>query len=315
VTVLPLAGEGGGDPLDVRGREGGWDKVGPVVRNRRVSPDYFTAMGIPLRAGRLLDATDASGTTNAVVIDEQTAKLYFPNEDPIGRQLRYVGDNTTNDWLTVVGVVGNTATTNLRESVPVAKFYAPLRTAIRASINSSHRATYVLHTRGNPIGTLPAVRRVIAELNPNVAIASPEPLADVVARAGASLAFTMILLVLAAAVALALGVIGVYAVISYGVAQRTTEIGVRLALGAGPADVVRMIVRQNAVHIGLGVLLGVGAAVSTARLMQALLFGVSWRHPLIYVAVSAALFMVAMLACWVPARRAATLSPTQALRS
>ena len=313
-TMLPLEGDGQGDPLDVRGRPPASGTIDPVVRFRRASDGYFPAMGIPLRRGRLFDAADARGRTDAVIVDEALAALYFPGEDPVGRQLRRMGGAESTGWLTVVGVVGNTATEGLREATPEAKVYLPPRDAVGARVWSTHRVAYVLHASGDPLALVPAVRRALAELDPGVAMARPEPLADVLARARAGPAFTMALLLLAAAVALLLGLVGVYAVISYGVAQRTAEIGVRLALGARPSDVRRMIVRQSGRVIALGVLLGVGAAVGGTRPLQALLVGVAADDALTYAAVAAGIFAVAMLACWIPAARAARVDPLEAMR-
>ncbi|MBC7897127.1 MAG: ABC transporter permease [Cytophagaceae bacterium] len=313
-TTLPLDGEGSGDPLDVRGRPAGWDKLGTVVRLRTVSTDYFSTMGIPLIQGRVLDADDMRGQTNAVLLDEIAARQYFPAGDALGQQVRTIGAKGDEAWLTVVGVVGNSVTMSLRETAPIPKLYKPLRTRAERHGPSSHVASYVVRTNGSPIAQVSAVRRVLAELDPNVAMARAQPLTDLVDRAGASLAFAMVLLVLAASVALLLGVLGVYAVISYGVAQRTGEIGVRLALGARPSDVTGLIVRQSGTVIALGVALGLLAAVAAARLLQALLFGVVWHDALTYVAVAFGLFGVALLASWIPARRAAGLSPTEAMR-
>jgi putative ABC transport system permease protein len=313
-TTLPLDGDGSGDPLVVRSGPTGWEKLGMVVRMRTVSTDYFSAIGIPLLRGRMLDANDMRGQTNAVLLDEMAARQYFPAGDAIGQQVRTVGAKGDETWLTVVGIVGNTATMNLREPAPIPKMYKPLRTRADRFGPSSHVASYVVRTSGTPIAQVAAVRRVLSELDPNVAMARVQPLTELVDRAGASLAFTMVMLVLAASVALLLGLLGVYAVISYGVAQRTGEIGVRLALGARPADVTGLIVRESGVVIATGVVLGLLAAIAAARLLQALLFGVVWHDALTYLAVALGLFGVALVASWIPARRAAGLSPTEAMR-
>lgn len=313
-TTLPLDGEGSGDPLNIRSGPTGWDKLGVVVRLRSVSTDYFSTMGIPLLKGRTLDENDMRGQTNAALMDEMAARQYFPAGDAIGQQVRTVGAQGDDSWLTVVGIVGNTVTMSLREPDAIPKLYMPLRTTAIRHVPPSHNASYVVRTSGSPISQVAAVRRLLAELDPSVAMAGVQPLTALVDRAGASLAFTMVMLVLAASVALLLGMLGVYAVISYGVAQRTGEIGVRLALGARPADVTGLIVRQSGTVIALGVVLGLLAAVAAARLLQALLFGVVWHDALTYIAVALGLFGVAMFASWIPARRAAGLSPTEAMR-
>jgi predicted permease len=307
-TRLPLDGDGEGDPLDVRGRALGFDELGAVVRFRRVSADYFTALEIPLRGGRLLDRGDADGRTRAVVVNQALADAYFPGEDALGRQVRKMAGDEDGEWLTVVGVVGNTPTYDLQEATPAPKMYLPPRSVIPTRVSSTHSVAYVVHTDGNPMALVPAVRRALSELNPNVALARAERLRDMIDRAGARLAFTMLLLVLAAAAALLLGLIGVYAVISYGVAQRTGEIGLRLALGAQPGEVTAMIVRQSGLVVAAGVVVGIAAAAGGARLLQALLFGVAWNDIATYAGAGVGLLAVALVACWVPAKRAAASS-------
>jgi predicted permease len=302
---LPLDGDGEGDPLDVRGRVLGFEDLGPVVRYRRVSADYFTTMNIPLRQGRYLDEHDADGRTAAVVVNQALVDTYFPDEDPIGSHVRKMAGDEDGDWLTIVGVVGNTPTYDLQEDEPTPKLYLPPRSAVVARVTSTHAVTYVLHTDGSPTALIAPVRSVLAELNPSIALARAEPLVDLLDRAGARLAFTMVLLVLAASGALLLGMIGVYAVISYAVSQRTSEIGLRLALGAQPRDVIAMIVRQSGRVVAAGVIGGIAAAAGGARVLQALLFGVAWNDASTYAAAGIGLFAVSLIACWLPARRAA----------
>ena len=313
-TMLPLDGDGEGDPLQVRDKPPASSKMNPVVRFRRVSAAYFAALDIPLRDGRRFEESDERGRTDATIINEALARLYFPGEKAIGRQLRAVGATAEQGWLTVVGVVGNTATSDLREAEPVAQLYLPPRSAVNASVSSTHSVSYVVRTSSDPVALVPVVRRILTERDAGVALARPEALADVVARARAGPAFTMMLLLGAAVVALLLGLVGVYAVIAYGVKQRAGEIGVRLALGARPADVRTMIVRQSGAVIGCGVLLGVVAAVLGTRPLRALFFGVPWNDALTYGVVAVGIFLVAMLACWIPAERAARVDPLEALR-
>jgi putative ABC transport system permease protein len=305
-TRLPLDGDGEGDPLDVQGRPLGFDDLGPVVRYRRVSADFFTALNMSLRHGRYLDARDADGRTAAAVVNQALVDVYFPNEDPIGKHVRKMAGDEDGDWLTIVGVVDNTPTYNLQEDSPSPKLYLAPRSVVESRVSSMHAVSYVLHADVSPTALIAPVRSALSEMNPNVALARPEPLRDLLDRAGARLAFTMMLLVLAAAGALLLGMIGVYAVISYAIAQRTSEIGLRLALGAQPGDVIAMIVRQSGRVVAAGVVIGIAAAAGGARVLQALLFGVAWNDVSTYAAAGIGLFAVALFASWLPARRVAT---------
>jgi putative ABC transport system permease protein len=314
-STLPLSGAGMGDPLEVRNRLMHAADGAPMAAFRRVSHDYFVTMGIPLRRGRGFDAADAAGATSAVIVNDALVARYFGNADPLGQQVRPIEGDQLDRWLTIVGVVGNTATDSLHEPAPVATLYFPLGGSMWADAPSPHEATYVLRVAGSPVEYVPAIRRLLEDLNPRVALARPERLEDVVTRARASRAFAMTLLVLAASVALVVGVVGVYAVVSYGVARREVEIGVRLALGATPVAVTAMIVRQGSRVIVMGVILGVGGALATADLLESLLFGVAPRDLVTHGAVALALLSVAIVACWWPARRAARRNPLDALRA
>jgi putative ABC transport system permease protein len=173
---------------------------------------------------------------------------------------------------------------------------------------------YVVRTAGEPAALLAAVRHVADTVDRSLALAQVETLQQIVDRSSAQMAFTMVLLSIAAAVALSLGLIGIYGVTSYLVTQRTAEIGVRLALGAEPRSVTRMIVSQGALVAGVGIAVGLGAAIAGSRVIESLLYRVSPRDPLVFVATSTLLFSVALAACWLPARRAARLNPADTLR-
>jgi ABC-type antimicrobial peptide transport system permease subunit len=174
--------------------------------------------------------------------------------------------------------------------------------------------SYVVRTSASPLGTLPSVRASINALNTNLALAQVRTLEDILARASAQMAFTMVLLVIAAAVALLLGVIGIYGVMSYIVSQRTAEIGLRLALGAEPGSVTAQIVRQGGLVALAGIMCGLASAVAGSRFLGSLIYGISPRDPAVFAATSVTLLVAALLACWVPARRAARLNPIEALR-
>jgi ABC-type antimicrobial peptide transport system permease subunit len=174
--------------------------------------------------------------------------------------------------------------------------------------------SYVVRSRTPPLDLVPSVRRAIAEFDSNLALSQPRTLKDALDRSSAQMAFTMVLLAIAAGVALVLGVIGTYGVMAYIVRQRTGEIGVRLALGAAPPIVARQILRQGAAAATAGIFAGLVAALAGARLIESLLYDVSARDPGVYAAMSLTLFIVALGACWVPARRAARLNPVDILR-
>jgi putative ABC transport system permease protein len=174
--------------------------------------------------------------------------------------------------------------------------------------------SYVVRSTASSSGLTPSVRRAIGSVDPQLALAQLRTLQDTLDRASAQMAFTMVLLAIAASVALMLGVIGIYGVMSYVVTQRTGEIGVRLALGAEPASVSRMIVRQGGLVAFGGIAIGLAAALAGSRLIESLLYGVSSRDPGVFATTTLTLLVVALLACWLPARRAARLNPLDALR-
>jgi ABC-type antimicrobial peptide transport system permease subunit len=175
--------------------------------------------------------------------------------------------------------------------------------------------SYIVRSSVPTSALVPAVRRAIDEVDPNLAVSQVRMLQDIVDRASDQMSFTMILLAIAATVALLLGAIGIYGVISYIVTQRTGEIGVRLAMGAEPSRVARMILRQGGLVTLLGIVAGLIAALAGSQLIRSLLYGVSPRDPIVFSLTAVALLVVALLACWLPARRAAQLSPLQALRT
>jgi len=175
--------------------------------------------------------------------------------------------------------------------------------------------SYVIRSSTTPLGLVPAVRRTIDQIDATVAIAQLETLQDMVGRAAEPAAFTTVLIAVAAGIALLLGLVGIYGVVAYIVSQRTGEIGVRLALGAEPGGVAAMIARQGAMVAFAGVLVGLAAALAGGRFIESLLYGVSPRDPAVFAATAVTLFGMAILACWLPARRAGRVSPIEALRA
>jgi predicted permease len=323
-TCLPLAGRCFGNSLIVEGRP---PRPGlrQIASFRAVSAGYFEAMGLRLLRGRTIDEGMVARGEPIVVLNKALADSLFPGDDPIGKRVRSsTPPNSplgTPPWLTIVGVVGNTPGTSLAEPAPMPQLYMPATTAggpeipANALIGPNVAATsYVLRTP-TAADLTTAVRRAVAAVDPNLAVAQVRTLQEILDRASAQMAFTMILLAIAAAVALTLGIVGIYGVMSYVVSQRTGEIGVRLALGATPKRVARMIVRQGVSVALIGVAIGLGAALAASRVMASLLYGVSPRDPVVFAATTIVLMIVALVACWLPARRAARLNPLEALRA
>jgi putative ABC transport system permease protein len=321
-TCLPLTlGACFGNTVLVEGRARTTDTPLPLAIFQAVSSGFFDAMGMRLIRGRQLTRDDIERKEAVVVVDQAFANLVFPNQDPINQRVASSrpGDLT---WLTIVGVVSSTAQRALGEATPIAKMYMPMsiaggpgipRTALVGADTSV--MTFVVRTVTPPHDLLPAVRRAVDGVDPKLALAQVRTLQDIFDGASAQMAFTMTLLAIAASVALLLGMIGIYGVMSYIVTQRTGEIGVRLALGAEPGTVAGMIVRQGGLATIAGIVAGLAGAVVGSRLIESLLYGISPRDPIVFAATTFVLLAVALAACWLPARRAARLSPLEALRT
>jgi predicted permease len=312
-NCLPLTGGCWGDPMQIRGKPPRPGELPPLVHLRRTFPGFIETMKIPVLQGRTHVAADHQQRTGALVLSRRAAQLYFPNEDPIGKQLGFMFDPTAQNWYTVVGVVGDTPVENLGEK-PYGVVYMP---AIDPSSDTGaglHNMAFTVRTTVPPMSLARAVSAAAAEVNPNVALGRIRSMEMIVSDATARMAFTMMLLLIAGGIALLLGAVGIYGVISYVVGQRTSEIGVRMALGAAPRDVAGMVLRQSGTVVGLGLLAGLAGALVLSRVMTSLLFQVKPTDAVTYTAVVAFLVLVAALASWLPARRAAAMDPLTALR-
>jgi putative ABC transport system permease protein len=318
VQSVAAAGDKAGFRITVENRQTGAEDDYPRVSLQGVSPDYFRAMGIPLLRGRAFTERDALESPGVAVIPESLAKRCFPNEDPIGKRI-YKGrlnpgqagelDRWTNIslWIEIVGVVADVKSMSLDPQVEMNVYVPywqwPMQTP-----------SLFVRTAGNPANFAAALYSEVKALNKNLPTPKVqtmnERLADVVAQPR----FQTLLLGLFGLVALALVIAGIYGVVSYSVAQRTHEIGVRVALGAGRRDVLRLVVGQGMKPVMAGLAIGLAGALALTRLMKALLFGVSSSDPLTFGSIALLLALVALLACWVPARRATGVNPTVALR-
>jgi predicted permease len=269
----------------------------------------FATLGMPLKRGRLLDETDRPGAPLAVVIDETMAARYWPGEDPIGQKIRFA--RTDGPWHTIVGIVGNVRFDRLKKQYPT-YYFAYEQTASWADF---HRATTVMvRTDGEPSALAGPFRETVRALDPNLPITRMQTMEDIFAREVARPRFLMTLLGVFAVTALALGAIGVYGVMSHGVAQRTNEIGIRMALGAKRGEVSRMVLGQGMFLAIIGVLVGLGAAYGLTQVLSGFLYKVSTTDPWTFAAVSMVMVMVGLLASYLPAHRATRIDPLEALR-
>ena len=292
-------------------------------RFRAVAGGYLETAGIRLIRGRTITRDDVDRREPVVVIDEALAAMYFPGLDPIGKRVRSAARTDPKmpaPWLEIVGIVANTPVGTLT-APPLPQLYMPMSIAGGPDIPAQAlvgpdiaRMNYVMRTTHDPAELVNAARAAVEGVDANLAMAQVRTLQEMVDRAGSQMLFTMVLLGIAAGVALLLGAIGIYGVVSYVAAQRTGEIGVRLALGAEPAGVAAMILRQTAGVTMIGIGVGLAVALAGGRLIEALLYNVSPRDPVVLGAVTLLLTAVAVIACWLPARRAARLSPLEALR-
>jgi len=327
-TCLPLAGGCFGNTLRIEGRTYSNVAPPPIASFVAVAGGYFEAMGMRIVRGRGIDKGDVERNEPVVVVSESMAKRYFPNQDPIGQHVASnraparPGRQPTLTWLTIVGIVSNTPTRALEETDAIPQVFMPMSIAGGPGIPAialigpdTSVMGYVVRSATPPAALLPSVRGAIDGVDRDLAIAQVRTLEETLDRASAQMAFMMVLLAIAASVTLMLGVIGIYGVMSYVVSQRTGEIGIRMALGAEPRSVGVMIVRQGGTVALGGAAVGLGVALAGGRAIESLLYGIGPRDPGVIATTTLILMGVALFACWIPARRAARLSPLDALRT
>ncbi len=302
VRPLPLRGAGESTNFTVAGRPPSPPGQEPVAARRMISPNYFRAMGIALLAGRDFNAQDRGGAQPVAIISQNLARQFFPGQDPVGRSLNLPGAARV-----IVGVVADVRLQGLSlDATPT--IYVPHAQDPRRGM------TFVVRTDGDPLSLAGAIRSAIQTVNKDQPVIRIETMEQVVATSLGQSRFSAILLSLFAALALALAAVGIYGVMAYSVTQRTREIGLRMALGATSRDALRLVIAQGLKLALIGVALGLTGAVALTRSLKALLFGVSATDPLTFGGVAALLTVIALLACYIPARRAAKVDPMEALR-
>jgi len=277
-----------------------------------VSPGYFATMGIPLRAGRLIDTHDLPGAPEAIVINESFAKRRFPGQAPIGQRVRMGPeiDDTSRSWDYVVGVVGDVKQASLAADEPDAFYVASGQWPWVDNVQS-----LVIRTRGEPAALIPLVKRAVWSVDKDQPITRVATMSELVSRSAAERRFALVVFEVFAAAALALSAIGLYGVLSGSVAERMREIGVRCALGATRAQILSLVVREGMGLTLIGVAIGLAGAAAATRALATLLFGVSRLDPATYAGVVVLLAGVSAVACWIPAWRAARVDPSITLRA
>ncbi len=308
-TSLPLTG--GGDILafSVEGRPVARTDRTPDAEARVVNPDYFRTMEIPLRRGRVLTDQDAPDAPDAVVINEALARKYFAEEDPVGKRITFGDPQAANvEWFNIVGVVGDVRQSTL-QAEPYPQVYSAYRQTPRRAL------TIVLRTAGEATSMANTLRQQVWSLDRQQPLHNVRTVAQVLAQSIARPRFNTLLITILAGVALVLAAVGIYGVISYSVTQRTHEIGVRMALGASSSNVLRLVVGQGMLLAGMGLAVGVLGAFAVTRIMGTLLYGVSANDPITYIALVLLLGVIALVASYIPARRAMRVDPVVALRN
>ncbi len=306
ISTLPLS-KGPVNGYVIEGRPPVTADKMPGANRRHVSPDYFRTMGIPLLKGRTFTDRDTADNPGVVIVNEALARREYPAEDPIGRRIAFSWTNGRPNWLEIVGVVGDVRSIELNTE-PAPEAYTPYLQ------NSVPEMSFVIRTANDPTNLAAAVRNEVRAVDQNQPVSHIKTIEEVISEAVTQPRFNMLMLTIFSGVALVLAAAGIYGVMAYSVSMRTHEIGIRMALGAGPWDVLRMVIGQGAKLTLIGMGVGLLGAVAVTRVLASLLVSITPTDPLVYMSVAMLLAGVALLASYIPARRAMKVDPMIALR-
>jgi putative ABC transport system permease protein len=308
VSQLPLTGSGPLSPFAYN-EETARNFESVTADGRNISPTYFKAMNARLLAGRTFTYADSTGTPPIIIVDETLARLAWPGESAIGKQLQLAPTGEENAFAEVVGVVEHMRQHDLTRDV-LHQIYYPMNQGYTPTV-----MTVVVETAGDPASLGPAVRRLVTEMDPDLPVSLLVPMSTYVSEGRAQARFSLVLMGVLGMVALVLTAVGVFGVISYSVSQRTREFGIRLALGEDPRRTRLGVVVDGMRLVLVSIALGLVGSLGMTRLIAGLLYEVKPADPLTFAGIGALLALVALLACYLPARRATRVDPALALRS
>jgi putative ABC transport system permease protein len=305
--LLPIRRDPVADSFQIEGRQMRFPGDLLPAEYRVVTPGYFTAMQIPLLEGRYLAESDTASSQPVVMISERSARLYFPHSSPLGRRISF-SDPQTGPWHTIVGVVRDIRNWGLAAE-PTPETYISLRQ------NPKPLMTLLIRTTGDPQQLAAAVRAELRAFDKELMPEQVATMEQIISRSLAQRRLNLALIGALAALAVVLAAFGLYSLIAYTVAQRTHEIGIRLALGAERRNILQLVLKQGFKLAAIGIALGLVGACAATQALRSLLYGISPTDPVTFVAVPFLLALIALLACWLPARRATRVNPVEALRA
>jgi putative ABC transport system permease protein len=311
-TLLPLEGDGMRTVLELRSQPATLRDGRPSVLLRRASDGYLRTLGIPLVRGRSFTPDDMTGVGSPALVNQALATAYFPGQETIGQYVR--PDGAAEGWFRIAGIFGNTPVATAAEGLPTSQLLVPLRSDAAAPVPDTLTVSYAVHATVPAVGLLRAIRDLRSQIDPDAVIERPQTASELVERTRAAPRFSALLVGLAAAASLLLGLVGVYSVVAYGLASRSRELALRLALGAPPRELLVTELRQALVVLAMGTGIGILVALLGNRALQSQLIGVSWHDPVTYAAAALGVLAVGTASALFGTRELWAISPARLLR-